>query len=333
LEGHGKKVSFCSFNPVADGIVASVAFDQTLRIWNFQDAEQVCKIDLPEGVQVSHMKWNYNGSLIAVTCKDKKLRIYDPRTNEMVAGCKIHEGVKASKVEWIGSNSNTDECHKLITTGFSSQAERQLMVFDTRTFGKDFEDVEALYETPLDQGTGSLFPTFDAGTQMLYIAGKGDGNVRYFELTAEEPYLHYLDAYKSTTPQKGFTFLPKRCVDVVPKHEIMKGLKLEATAVQPVSFRVPRKSEVFQEDLFPDCKAATPAMNGEAWVSSSFKEARQPILQSLKPGASVAQNTSAAPAMVSVKDLKKQLADAQERIQALEKENTTLKEELTKLKG
>ena len=327
LEGHGKKVSFCTFNPCAENILASTSFDMTCKIWNLAEQEASYSIPVPD--QVMHVKWNYNGSLVAITSKDKKLHIVDPRQSKIAVATKICDGPKPTKVEWVGNPS--DECNTLITTGMTSQAERQLCMWDIRKMPED-GTVEGgnLTMLTVDQGTGALYPFFDPGTQMLYIAGKGDSNVRYFEVVNCDPYFHFIEAFKSTVPQKGFDFLPKRCVDV-GVHEIMKGLKLESTAVQPVSFRVPRKSEAFQEDIFPDCAAGLPAMNSDDWVAG---QNRQPILTSMKPGMQKVQGSgAAAPAVVSVKDLKKQLAEAQEKIKALEEENASLKAELAKAKA
>eukprot|EP00747_Dinoflagellata_sp_TGD_P167367 gnl/TRDRNA2_/TRDRNA2_191646_c0_seq1.p1 gnl/TRDRNA2_/TRDRNA2_191646_c0~~gnl/TRDRNA2_/TRDRNA2_191646_c0_seq1.p1 ORF type:complete len:462 (+),score=126.17 gnl/TRDRNA2_/TRDRNA2_191646_c0_seq1:27-1388(+) len=330
LEGHGKKVSFSTFNRSAANIVASASFDLTCRVWNLTEQEEAFKIEVPE--QVMALKWNYTGHLLAATCKDKKMRIIDPRQKAIAATCKIHEGVKASKVEWIGSATAPDECNKIITTGFSQQAERQVGIWDMRHF--DQEDAQPLNLLVLDQGTGALFPTFDEGTNMLYIAGKGDGNVRYFEMTSEDPYLHYISQFGTTTPQKGFDFLPKRCMNT-SVHEIMRGLKLESTAIQPIFFKVPRKSEAFQEDLYPACQAGVPAMSADDWCAGA--EAKIPVNCSMKPGESSptpkAQAASASVGVVSVKDLKKQLADAQAKIQELEKENAALKAEVATLKG
>eukprot|EP00416_Gambierdiscus_australes_P039944 CAMPEP_0171104652 /NCGR_PEP_ID=MMETSP0766_2-20121228/61073_1 /TAXON_ID=439317 /ORGANISM="Gambierdiscus australes, Strain CAWD 149" /LENGTH=456 /DNA_ID=CAMNT_0011565315 /DNA_START=73 /DNA_END=1443 /DNA_ORIENTATION=+ len=332
LEGHGKKVSFCTFNPTASGIVATTSFDLTSRIWNLEDQDEAFCCAVPD--QVMSFKWNYNGSLLAATCKDKKMRIIDPRTSTIVHDVKIHEGVKASKVEWLGSASSTEECNKLVTTGFGSQAERQIGMWDMRKFPSAPDaEAEALDIIQLDQGTGALYPFFDPGTQMLYIAGKGDANVRYFEVVPTEPYLHFISDFRTASPQKGFDFVPKRCVDT-SNHEIMRGLKLETSAVIPISFRVPRKSESFQEDLFPDCPAGVPAMVAEEWISST--QSMNPILRSMQPGAEAETATTSAAAatnhgVVSVKDLKKQLADAMARITVLEQENAALKAELTKL--
>jgi len=311
--------------------VASTSFDLTTRIWNLGEQEEAFSVAMPD--QVMHLKWNYTGSLLAATCKDKKLRLIDPRTSAFACEARIHEGAKASKVEWMGGASATDERHKFVTTGFTSQAERQIGVWDMRKMGPGGSDVaEPLNMLMLDQGTGALYPYFDPGTQMLYVAGKGDANVRYFEADPSEPYMHFISDFRTTVPQKGFAFFPKRCVDV-SKHEIMRGLKLESTAVQPISFRVPRKSEAFQEDLFPDAPAGVPAMASDEWCGGA--ECRAPALQSMEPGKAATRESApkAEAAVVSVKDLKKQLAEALAKVQALEKENELLKTELAQLKG
>jgi len=323
LEGHGKKISFATFNPIASHIVASTAFDMTTRLWNIAEEAEASKLEVPD--QLWSLQWSYTGSLLAATCKDKTLKIIDPRAKTIASECPIHDGIKASKVCWLPC-TGADDLNRLVTTGFTKQAERQMAVWDMRKFGGDGGDAK-LQELELDNGTGALFPFFDECTQMLYIAGKGDANVRFFEATTTE--LHYLSQYSSTTPQKGFHFLPKRCVDV-GVHEVARYLKLETNAILPVSFKVPRKSEAFQEDLFPDCPAGVPAMSPDDWVSST--DSKPPVLRSMKPGAeSSAGAAKAAVAVVSVKDLKKQLSEAQDRIKELEKENEQLKAKLAEV--
>lgn len=56
--------------------------------------------------------------------------------------------------------------------------------------------------------------------------------------------IDYLHAYKGKEPQKGFSFLPKRCVDVM-SCEVAKGVRLTGKTVEYVSFKVPRKSGNF----------------------------------------------------------------------------------------
>jgi len=290
-----------------------------------EEQAEVYSIDTKD--QVWNMKWNWTGSLVAASTKDKKLRVIDPRASALVAEWGIHDGSKASKVEWIGNSASAEECNKIVTTGFSTQAERQIAYWDLRMMG---ESAEPLTMLPLDSGTGALLPFYDDGTGMLFVAGKGDANCRFFEVAADDPWIHWINQYGGQTPQMGFCFLPKRCTDK-KKHEIMRGLQMQTSSVVPISFTVPRKSEAFQDDLFPDGPSGQPAMSAEDWKGGA--EPRPPHCLSMKPGAEAAGGAVAKPAMVSVKDLKIELAAAQEKIKSLEAENALLKAENEKLKA
>lgn len=332
LKGHGKKVSFCAWNPVASSIIATTSFDQTVKCWNVSEQAEAFNVDMPD--LCMSFKWNYTGTLLGATCKDKKLRIIDPRVGSIVAEGKVHSGAKAAKVEWMGNASETDSWNEFCTTGFSKEAERQIHIWDLRTFGGEGDaECEPVTQLILDEGTGALYPTFDRDTQMLYVAGKGDANVRYFEWDRESKQCYFISQFGSTAPQKGFDFLPKRCCDV-SKHEIMRGMKVSSTAMELISFKVPRKSDQFQDDLFPDAVSGEPSMTPDEWIGKA--EARPPPRVSMKPGEGSQSPKKAGGggmAIVSVKDLKKELAEAKERIKALEKENEALKKQVTELGG
>lgn len=320
LEKHSKKVQFCTFNPSAEYIIASSAFDSVIKVWDMSEQEEVCGLTVPD--QVMALKWNYNGSLLAATCKDKKLRIFDPRAGVCVGASKVHEGVKASKLAWIGHPTNSNECQKLITTGFSQQSERQCSLWDMRLFSETGDGVEPITTKNMEQGIGAIFPFYDEGTGLLFIAGKGDANVRYFEVTGDD--MHYISDYRSGTQQRGLTFLPKHCCDT-SKHEIMRGLKLESNCIQPISFRVPRRSESFQEDIFPDAPGMIPACSNEEWNAGAVVP---PRLRSMRPGTEEVQMQASGSGVMSLKDTKAALVEAKARIVELEAEVAALKAEL-----
>lgn len=50
-------------------------------------------------------------------------------------------------------------------------------------------------------------PFYDPDTDILYAAGKGDGNIRYYECVDEKPYVFPLSEYRSTVS----TTLALRC--------------------------------------------------------------------------------------------------------------------------
>lgn len=51
--------------------------------------------------------------------------------------------------------------------------------------------------------------------------------------------------------------------------------------MEPISFKVPRKSDDFATDLYPDALAGEPALDQEQWLSG---ENADPIVRSLAPG-------------------------------------------------
>jgi coronin-1B/1C/6 len=79
----------------------------------------------------------------------------------------------------------------------------------------------------------------------LYICflthSKGDSNIRYFEVTDEPPFVHYISTYQSSEPQRGIGFMPKRGCDVL-NCEIARLFKLHSRGFcEVISFTVPRK--------------------------------------------------------------------------------------------
>ncbi|KAM6164324.1 coronin-6 isoform 1-T1 [Rhynchocyon petersi] len=108
----------------------------------------------------------------------------------------------------------------------------------------------------------------------------GDSSIRYFEITDEAPFVHYLNTFSSKEPQRGMGFMPKRGLDV-SKCEIARFYKLHERKCEPIIMTVPRKSDLFQDDLYPDTPGPEPALEADEWVSGQDAE---PVLISLKDG-------------------------------------------------
>jgi len=99
--------------------------------------------------------------------------------------------------------------------------------------------------TRLDDYTGIAMPFYDEDTRVVYMAGRGELAISFYQFNIESPkILDKLHAYKGKEPQKGFSLLPKRCVDLM-SCEISKGVRVTAKTIEYVSFTVPRKSGTF----------------------------------------------------------------------------------------
>ena len=48
----------------------------------------------------------------------------------------------------------------------------------------------------LDTSNGVMFPIYDPDTNLVYLCGKGDSVIRYFEITPEPPFVHYINTFQ-----------------------------------------------------------------------------------------------------------------------------------------
>jgi len=198
--------------------------------------------------------------------------------------------------------------NKVLTVGFSKSTDREFNIFDPRNIA------EPIAHLNIDTSSGGIMPFFDRDTNVLYLAGKGDGNIRYYEIVDEAPYFHALSEFKSATPQKGMAFLPKRGLNV-NECEIARALKLHTNKVEPISFRVPRKSDDFASDLYPDTFAGEAALSPSSWLSG---EDAEPVVRSLAPGFIAKEKPAAEFNPVAQKEegptTEKELRDAYEKL-------------------
>ncbi|KAL9064619.1 MAG: hypothetical protein Q9157_007767, partial [Trypethelium eluteriae] len=240
------------FNPSAENILASSSGDYTIKIW---DAEAgAARLTLKHNDIVQSLSWNAAGSMIATTCRDKKLRIWDVRQEKPAHEVSGHPGAKNSRVVWLG------ELDRVATTGFSKMSDRQLACWDV---GAPREPIGGFQI--LDSISGVCMPFWDDGTRMLYLAGKGDGMIRYYEYVDDK--FEYLSEYKSADPQRGIAFLPKRGVNM-HENEIMRAFKTVNDAyIEPISFIVPRRAETFQGDVYPPAIGTKPAVSASDWLA------------------------------------------------------------------
>jgi len=252
LSGHSRKVGHVLFNPAAENVLASSSGDYTIKLWDLEDGKS--KLVLKHNDIVQSLSWSGNGSMLVTTSRDKKLRFWDVRQEKAAHEVAGHTGAKNSRCVWMGDHD------RVITTGFSRMSERQMGLWDIRNPTKpvrgDFDY--------LDSSSGVGMPFWDDGTQMLFLAGKGDGNIRYFEY--ENDKFEPLSEYKSSDPQRGLAFMPKRGVNT-HENEVMRAYKTVNDAyIEPVSFIVPRRSETFQDDIYPPTVGLKPAMGSGDWL-------------------------------------------------------------------
>jgi coronin-1B/1C/6 len=315
LQGHKRKVGTCDFHPTANNVLATSSGDLDVKLWDVEAGKAVDTIKGHTDI-IQCIAWNATGSQLASTCKDKKLRLADPRTEKTMQEYEGHAGVKGARVLYLGNTQ------RLLSVGFSKLSERQFMMWDLRNMGTP------LVTENIDTAAGLIMPFYDADLNILYLGGKGDGNIRLYEVTDEEKGIYYLTQYGSNTPQRGLALAPKRAVDV-SECEIDRIYKIhgDGKLVEPLHFCVPRKSDMFQEDLYPATNSGEAAMSANEWWGGANKSA--PTI-SLEGGFVAKPATDFKPVQQAVEEGPKNEKELREAYEALKTKVAYLETELVK---
>ena len=233
LHGHARKVTLLRFHPTASNILASTSADQTIKIWDIEKGHEVVTLDHEHEQLIQDVVWDYSGTTYTTSSKDKHVRIIDARSSQVVSMIQTaHEGAKSTKLTYTGA------LNRLITVGFTRQSQRQFKIWDPRNTSQEVKKVD------IDQAAGVIMPFFDPDTNLLFLAGKGDGNVRYYELVNDNPFCFLLSEHRSSVSAKGMAWVPKvrllcpECAYVAPfAHHIAFRIPPNTTAsTSPICF-------------------------------------------------------------------------------------------------
>uniref|UniRef100_A0A3Q3E2P9 Coronin n=1 Tax=Labrus bergylta TaxID=56723 RepID=A0A3Q3E2P9_9LABR len=276
--GHTGPVLDIDWCPHNDQVIASSSEDCTVMVWQIPENGLVTALSEPVVVLEGHSKrvgiitWHPTARnvLLSAGC-DNQIYIWNVGTGEaMISLEDMHPDV-IFNVCWNRNGS-------LICTSCKDKAIRVIDPRKETIIAQNMEEPMTVHE--MDTSNGVLLPFYDPDTNVVYLCGKGDSTIRYFEITDESPYVHYLSAYSSKEPQRGMGYMPKRGLDV-NKCEIARFFKLHERKCEPIVMTVPRKSDLFQDDLYPDTAGPDPALEAEDWFEGKNGD---PIPISLKNG-------------------------------------------------
>lgn len=309
LEAHRKKVTLLRYHPTAGNTLLSTGADYTVKVWDVESASAVTSFDDFSNL-IHDIVWDLKGDQYACSCKDKAIRLIDPRTAALASKIDTaHDGAKSVKLVYANDSG------KMFSFGASKQSSREIKVWDIKNLDKP------LHTESVDTAAGGMIPLWDTDTSVLYLCGKGDGIVRIYEYEDKSPYIFKLnDGFRSNIPGKGYCMVPKRGLNIM-KHETARILKVtNNSGIHPLTFVVPRKSEAFQDDIFPDTAAPIPAHSFAEWMEGSSKETVKMSLDPAQSGKAPIANGSSKPKPTfrSAAQLGKELEAAKKRIVELE---------------
>jgi len=180
----------------------SSAFDNVVKVWDIEKQKEVVSIDGEHTDLPVSMDWNEDGSLLATTSKDHFVRVFDPRKKSAINKGTGFDGTKGAKVVWLGNSG------KFLTVGHDKSSNRKMSVYDSKKVDTP------LATQDIDTGAGVICPFYDANNAVLYLTGKGDAAIRYYEFSNEDPFIFPLSEFRDNESSKGAVFIPKAAVDV-----------------------------------------------------------------------------------------------------------------------
>lgn len=264
-----RKVGHVLFNTAAENVLASASGDYTVKLWDVEAG--AAKLTLKHNDIVQSLSWSADGAYLVTTSRDKKLRVWDVRQEKPAQEVPGHPGAKNSRAVWMGEED------RIATTGFSRMSDRQLGLWDPRNPKEPIGGFEIL-----DSISGVCMPFWDDGTKCLYLAGKGDGNIRYYEY--ENDKFEYLTQYTSGNPQRGVAFMPKRGINL-HDNEVLRAFKtVNDGYIEPISFIVPRRSEMFQSDIYPPTTGLKAGTTASEWFGGKTAAPPKISLESVYDG-------------------------------------------------
>jgi hypothetical protein len=330
--GHGRKVSFVNFNPVCSDLIASASFDNTVHVWNMLKAEKISKVTLKE--YPTSMEWNYNGSLICCTSKDKNIYVCDPRADKIIITSKAHDSPKTMKMTWVGE-------HQIISTGFNKSNTREMKLWDIRKVKDDLSIESPVQNLTIDHQSGIPTPYFDYDIKLLFVFGRGEGNMHFYDLN--DGTVKPCNDYLSSDPTDSIVMFDKKSMDY-NKCELDRFAKYSKKNIFYLSFNYPKKNPDFDESLYPPTFSGEPALTLDEWMGGSNKDPLKKDIRQIEnkwvsQSQSFEKKIEPSPEEIAKSDkekrgeLENQIVKLTKRINELEIENQKLKKEIQKAKS
>jgi coronin-1B/1C/6 len=267
--GHSKKVGLLNFHPTVAELVASSGADNNVFIWNIINSQSLTKLSLADTIM--SIDWNHNGSLLGLTTKEKLVHVADPRNGKIELSAKAHDSSKSQKMAFLNQDY-------LFSCGFNRSNERQLKLYDLRNFS------EAVQQIPVDSQTGIMIPFYDADTGLIFVPGRGEGNVKYYDFSNNT--IKFASEFRSSVPQKGMALFPKRACNY-NRCEVDRFAKMTINSIEYLSFYVPKRNEGYDSAVYPDCLSGEPALTYDEWVGGKNAEAVRKSITSLSESGQV----------------------------------------------
>eukprot|EP01130_Rhizamoeba_saxonica_P008990 TRINITY_DN3646_c0_g1_i1.p1 TRINITY_DN3646_c0_g1~~TRINITY_DN3646_c0_g1_i1.p1 ORF type:complete len:900 (-),score=235.64 TRINITY_DN3646_c0_g1_i1:92-2791(-) len=252
LKNDGPVLSI-DFHPIASNILACGSGNE-LRIWNLRTQEIISSWTVSSDVQ--SVSWSEDGELLAAG-HGLEISVFQARSraNSPTCNFKAHQSGYV-KVKFCKN--------VVISTGKNRYMDREVTVWDPKN-GK------SLKNNSINRANSSLSLEYDVDTGILYLFGKGDQNVRRFQVVESSPYIRSLTASSLSGASRYNTILPRQKLDFYGS-EVICLLSFFTSSVKPVHFLHKQGKNKFCEEYYPPVKSEEAALNDTDWLGGASAE-------------------------------------------------------------
>lgn len=166
----------------------------------------------------------------------------------------------------------------IVTTGFGSQREREISVWDLSSILSNSNPTSPIpiHSTKLDTSTSILSSKVDQSRGLIFFLSKGDSILRWLEISsASDPKPIFTEgSFPLISSIQTFNLLNEGLLDVM-KAEIDRFimLTLDGKSLIPFGLNVPRRQYIdFHKDLYPDVKDDFTDLEGKDWLVGRDEE-------------------------------------------------------------
>lgn len=325
-----KKCTFNRFNPVAADISALFFNEPAIDVWSAETGKSIAEMKLKENCTC--LNWSPNGVLVGATLKNKTLNVFDPRANKLTICAPVSEANRSPKFTWL-----TNE--EIAVLGYSKNNTKELRLYDLRKVKEDltFEAPTSVVEIDKSSVMASIF--YDSERELLYTAGRGESTIKFFY--KEGATFKKGNDCLSDCPATFIANAPRRFVDY-EKTEINTFVRFVTKNKSYVftHFKVPRRNEGFEPELYPDVFTGEPSLTAQQWIAGENAEQIKKPIDTIEKkfigGKCEATKTTTEEKKVDdgkVKELEGKVAELEKKVKELTEENDKLKKELEETKA
>uniref|UniRef100_A0A1I7YRP4 Coronin n=1 Tax=Steinernema glaseri TaxID=37863 RepID=A0A1I7YRP4_9BILA len=271
LDAHSRRVCAIEWHNTVDSLLLTAGMDSQIVLWDVENDAILFRI---EEVPSTSIDFSLSSSHFLATVRSGVsggfTHVYDSRTGALKGSAPLaHDGMMHPRAVFV-----TDSL--IVTTGNGKNNRRQLALYKL----EGFAEFHLISLVDIDGSSGLLTPLVDPDLLLVYIAGKGDANIRFYEVCESPSSISYLGESHGTKSQTAVCAIPKRAVNT-EECEIMRIYRVAAEnlLIEPHSFIVPRRADTFQNDLYPRTKGAVAALTLKEWL---YGMERPPVLIDLR---------------------------------------------------